>query len=186
MTASHLLLTAILSTIVPIACGLVGAGLVDLARDRASEPLVAAPVAAGGAPARAVTPAGILRAWDQRREQAWRAADEEALGRLYLPRSLAGRRDVAMLRQWSARGLRVVELRVEVSSVRVLVRRAARLVVVVTDRVTRAETIGERGGVVLPRDGTDTHRIDLRRVDGRWLVASVRPVRVLERGSVQP
>ena len=65
---------------------------------------------AWGAPADA---SAALHDWDDRRASAWAAADPAALRALYEPGSAAGRVDVAMLRAWRERGLRVEGLLVE-------------------------------------------------------------------------
>ena len=83
-----------------------------------------------------------LRAWDARRAAAWASADRAALRALYVPGSVAGRRDVAMLDAWTARGLRVRGLRMQVLAARVRVHRDARVVLRVTDRVARAVAVG--------------------------------------------
>lgn len=119
----------------------------------------------------------VLRAWDRRRAAAWAAGDPAALARIYLPRAVAGRRDVALLRRWNARGVRVTRLVPQVLAVRVTRATDQRLVVVLTDRlgVVEARVGGEV--VVLPADRATTRRVELRRGPGtgaRWRVASVR------------
>lgn len=111
----------------------------------------------------------VLRRWDAARASAWRAGDTDALAALYTPGSVAGRRDVAMLRRWNGRGVRVTGMTVQVLALRVLRRDEQRLVLRVTDRL-----VGARAGrVTLPRDQPTTRRVELRRSQGTWRVASV-------------
>ena len=119
-------------------------------------------------------PREVLRVWDAARERAWTSGDPEALRRLYTPRSLAGRRDVAMLEAWSARGVRLTTLSTQVLRLQVVDERERRLVLVLTDRVARAEA----DGVPLPADRPTTRRLVLVRPDGAdapWRVAAVSP-----------
>jgi hypothetical protein len=121
----------------------------------------------------------VLREWDRRREAAWAAADEKGLAALYVPDARAGRRDVALLRRWTARGARITRLQPQVLTLRVLRDAPRRLVVRLTDRlgVVEARVNGDR--VELPHDQPTTRRIELRRgprVTSTWRVASVRGV----------
>jgi hypothetical protein len=123
----------------------------------------------------ATRPAGpeareVLAAWDAERSEAWAAGDVRRLGSLYTDGSVAGERDVAMLRRWLDRGRTVTGLRVQVLSFREVSRTDDRLVVTVVDRVVG----GESGGEPLPGDGPTRHRLLFRLVDGDWLVSSVR------------
>ncbi|WP_296605175.1 hypothetical protein [Nocardioides sp.] len=119
----------------------------------------------------------VLHAWDVDRSAAWAAGDPAALARLYTPRSPAGAADVAMLRAWQARGLRVVDLRMQLLAVETRRRTPDRLVVVVSDRLASGVAVG--GGVrqPLPRDAVSTRRLVLVRVAGEWRVAQASPVR---------
>ena len=130
-------------------------------------PAVAAPATRG--------PVAVLHAWDDRRARAWARGDVRALRSLYVPGSLGGRRDVAMLAAWNARGLRVRGLRMQVlaADVRTASRRRVRLVV--TDRVADAVATGTGGAVPLPRDTASTRTVVLERVAGEWRVVAVRP-----------
>jgi len=147
--------------------------------------VAAAGVAAGGAaaprrtPARATAPSSatlrateVLRAWDQRRAAAWADGDLDDLARLYAPGSRTGARDVADLRRWRRRGLRVVGLRQQVAALRLRVPASHDLVLTVTDRTVDGIAVGHRR-TALPTSGWVTHRIRLRRVHGRWLVDEV-------------
>lgn len=117
-----------------------------------------------------------LRAWDARRAAAWASADRAALRALYVPGSVAGRRDVAMLDAWTARGLRVRGLRMQLLAARVRVHRDARVVLRITDRVARAVAVGLGVRRPLPRDAPSTRTVELVRAAGTWRVAAVRPV----------
>lgn len=123
----------------------------------------------------AVSPVAVLHGWDEQRADAWAAADVPALRALYAPGSVAGRRDVAMLRSWSARGLRVDGLRTQLLDVDVRRRTPDRLVLAVTDRL--ASGVAEPAGLALPRDRPSRHVVVLRVVEGEWRVSAVRPAR---------
>lgn len=137
-------------------------------------PAESAAPATTGAPApgasRAVAALGVLRAWDRARAAAWARGDPRALAALYVPGARAGVADVAMLRRWHARGLRVRGMSMQVLAAEVRVRAPDRLVLVVTDRLAGAVAVP--GGLPLPRDQPTTRRLDLRRVGGRWLLAA--------------
>lgn len=122
-------------------------------------------------------PLTVLHGWDARRAAAWAAGDPGALGALYVPGAPAGRRDVAMLRAWGRRDVRVVDLRMQVLSARALVRSEHRLVLLVTDRVAGGTAVSGSRRTALPRDRATTRRIAWREVAGVWRVASVRPAR---------
>ena len=181
---SPVLVRVLLSVLAGVLCGVVvtvpvldgpagsaGPGDVLLARPTQRWPGVAV-ADRGGA-------RDVLRAWDADRASAWSTGDARALTRLYTAGSVAGRRDVAMLRAWTARGVRVTALTTQVLRLQVLVERRHRLVLVVTDRVAQVSA----GPVVLPSDRPSTRRIVLvcgGSSDGagrRWRVASVSPER---------
>src|SRR3954465_12835398 len=65
---------------------------------------VGRPTASARVEARA---AAVLGAWDHRRAAAWAAGDPESLAALYAPGAGAGVADVAMLGDWTDRGLTV-------------------------------------------------------------------------------
>lgn len=135
----------------------------------------------------AAGPAQVLAAWDRARAAAWAEADVAGLRELYVASSSAGQTDVAMLREWSARGLRVTGLETQVLSLRVRVETPDRLVLVVTDRVVGGEAVGQgaagRAPVRLPRDQPSTRRVELEKVGGEWLMAEVRDQPVSQRRS---
>lgn len=115
----------------------------------------------------------VLADWDLRRSAAWAAGDGDALAGLYAPGSVAGRRDVAMLTRWRARGLRVDGLRMQVLAIDVRDRSAGRWDLVVTDRLAGGVAVGDGTRTALPRDGWSTRRVVLEQRAGRWRVASV-------------
>jgi len=119
-------------------------------------------------------PLAVLHDWDARRARAWARGDRAALRDLYVPGSVAGRRDVAMLAAWDGRGLRVLGMRMQVLSADVRQDTADRLRLVVTDRLASAVAVGRGTRVVLPRDTASTRTVLLRRCAGEWRVAEVR------------
>ena len=125
-------------------------------------------------PRNPATAARILADWDRQRARAWARGDVDALTDLYVPDSRTGSVDVAMLRHWTARGLRVVGLQTQVLRLDVIAQKETRLSVLVTDRVVGGEAVGPVGRVGLPSDRASTRRITLRNVSDRWLVAEVR------------
>jgi hypothetical protein len=165
------LLVAVTTTVVCVAAGVWGR-----VQPPAVEP-VEAP--AGGAPARhrAIQPPAIqlLRAWDERRAEAWATGDLRRLAGLYTPASVAGRRDRAMLRAWLERGLVVRGMRTQLLEVRERQRTATSWTLQVTDRVVGATAVGDGLRLALPDDAATTRTVVLRRVRGRWRVAAVRP-----------
>ena len=120
-------------------------------------------------------PAGILAAWDERRASAWAAGDTEALGDLYVAGSRTGAADLRLLRLYRERGLAVTDLATQVLALEVVERSAARLVLVVTDRVVGGRAVdGGTSSIALPADRASTRRIVLMRQEGTWLVAEAR------------
>lgn len=148
----------------------------------AASAAVIAPRAAAVGMTEAVSSLAILRDWDRRRAEAWRTGDRAALRRLYVRDAAAGRRDLAMLRRWLQRGLRVDEMSMQVLAVELRARSSRRLVLVVTDRLATARAVraadpGAEGatdapqGVALPRDTATVRRLVFQRIGGRWLLA---------------
>lgn len=148
-------------------------------RPAGTTPAAAAVVAPGARQVdvvRAVGSLAVLRDWDRARAEAWAAGDVRALRRLYVPGSSAGERDAAMLRRWTDRGLRVRGMTMQVLSVELRRRTERTLVLVVTDRLARAEAVGRSGRIRLPRDGASTRRLVFRDRGGRWRLASAQEV----------
>ncbi|MDN5746054.1 MAG: hypothetical protein L0H31_13140 [Nocardioidaceae bacterium] len=129
----------------------------------------------------------VLREWDRSRAAAWAAGDVAALRDLYRRGSTAGERDVAMLRRWRERGLRVRGMSMQVLSVELRARTARRLVLVVTDRLVGARAVrgggsatpsgGQPSGLPLPEDRASSRRLTFTRVGGRWLLSAATPTR---------
>lgn len=123
----------------------------------------------------AVGALAVLRDWDRERAEAWAVGDVSRLRALYLPGSAAGARDVAMLRAWRARGLRVEGMRTQVVDVELRRRSARRIVLVVTDRLVAAEAVRRDGRRrALPRDSASTRWLRFHLVGGRWLLGAAR------------
>ncbi|WP_146207321.1 hypothetical protein [Nocardioides silvaticus] len=122
----------------------------------------------------AASAVSVLRDWDRARSAAWSSGDVRALRRIYQPGARVGAHDVAMLRRWVERGLRVRRLTMQVLSVELRVRTDRRIVLDVTDRLADAIAVPVGGGHgrVLPRDGLTTRRLVFRLDDGSWRMAA--------------
>lgn len=118
----------------------------------------------------------VLREWDRRRAAAWAGGDTAALAALYDGPSTARRRDLAMLRAYAGRGLRVEGMTTQVLSVRVVARTRDRLIVVMVDRLATATAVGPGVHRRLPGGSATRHALVLHRVGERWRVARVRAV----------
>lgn len=116
----------------------------------------------------------VLRAWDTQRAEAYATADVRALKALYLPDSAAGANDVALLKQYAARGLRIEGMSTQIFGIEIVDHARERLELSVTDRLASAIAVGDDVRQVLPRDEVDTRRISLRLVDDRWVVDEVK------------
>lgn len=125
------------------------------------------------APGAGPTPVEVVRAWDARRAQAWADGDADALGALYTPGAAVGRRDVAMLETYAARGLVVEGLTTQLLAVEEVHADDDTWVLEVADRVHGGTVVGEGVRRDLPRDGVDRRRLTLRRDGETWRVASV-------------
>lgn len=135
--------------------------------------LPAAPAAASPSPSAPPGAVGVLAGWDRRRAAAWAASDAEALRRLYLPGSRAGRADVRLLGEYAASGLRVRRLTIQVFSLTVVDRSPGRLRLRVVDRVAGGETV-RAGDVGRLRSGpVVTRHVELVRRPGGWRVGAV-------------
>lgn len=116
----------------------------------------------------------VLREWDALRSEAYAAADVTALSGLYADGSAAGANDIAMLRRYAARGLRVTGIRTQIlaADVREFSETVVRLKV--TDRMVGARAVGRSESVDLPRDRASTRTISFVRRHGSWVVDEVR------------
>jgi hypothetical protein len=162
----------VLAVVALVVTGLVRSVVDDGPERRTTAPTV---VAAKVSVTEAVSALAVLRDWDRARASAWAAGDARALRRLYLRGSPAGRHDVAMLRRWGGRGLRVRGMAMQVLSVELRVRTDRRIALVVTDRLAGAVAVPVGGGTrrTLPRDGVTTRRLEFRRTAGGWVLAGV-------------
>jgi hypothetical protein len=153
-------------------CAVLATTCLVLVSQRSTPP--ASPSSAPSADTPATGARDILADWDSRRSAAWADGDVTALRELYVDGSQTGRADARMLGAYADRGLRVVGLATQVLALEVLDESADELTVRVTDRVVGGVVTGETGGTPLPRDRASTRSLALRRVDGVWLVATVR------------
>jgi hypothetical protein len=142
---------------------------------RATQATPSSAVLVGGSPG----VLGVLERWDRQRAAAWAAGDVDALARLYTRGSSARLADVALLRQYAARGLVVRGMRMQLLRARVLVSRPRRLEIEVTDRLAGAIAVRLRPSEEaaaswrLPVDAATTRELVLRRIGQRWLMARV-------------
>lgn len=175
MASSRILSAVVIAALVAVGVSSVAVTAVGLQRDPLSDP---APVTAteddpsrpvGGGVRTEAEAAAVLAGWDAERSSAWAAGDVRRLRALYTPGSVAGERDVAMLRRWLDRGLTVQGLRTQVLDLREVSRAPDRWVLAVVDRVVG----GSVGGTRLPADRPSPRQVVLRWTGGRWLVASV-------------
>ena len=112
----------------------------------------------------------LLRAWDRRRARAYAHGDPVALEQLYVAGSRTGAADLAVLRGYLGRDLRVTGMRTQLLASEVVERGGRRLTVLVTDVLSGAvATSGDRRWA-LPRDRPSTRRVVLVRVAGEWRV----------------
>lgn len=118
----------------------------------------------------------LLRRWDRARSAAYAQGDAAALRRLYVGGS--GTADVAILRAYAARGLRVHGLRLQLVEVEVLRHRPGEWRLRVVDRLAAGRVVGAGRSVRLPRDRAEAQLVTLvRGRHGRWWVEEVREVR---------
>jgi hypothetical protein len=117
----------------------------------------------------------VLGRLDAARAAAWLRGDLAMLGRVYLTRSAALRRDQRTLSEYLDRGLVVRGVHLRIARVRLLARRPGLVTLRVVDRLgamTAVDTDGER--MRLPRDQPTRHLLVLRRAVDRWRIAAVR------------
>jgi hypothetical protein len=153
-----------------------GVAVVGAARSSQLSPDVAA--AAAGASSGATSSdarwRGVLGRLDAIRARAWRAGDPSALDRVYVAGSGALRADKRMIDAFGSRGWRPDEVRLELLAVSVVDRRPGEVTLAAVDRLRPVRVHTDVGGVAnLPADEPTAHRIVLRRVEGRWLIADV-------------
>jgi hypothetical protein len=178
MTTHRVVPALVIAALVTVALGSVATTVVGLRREatpevtRAADPLPSDPLPSAGEPRPEVEAAAVLAAWDADRARAWALGDVRRLRALYTPGSVAGERDIAMLRRWLDRGLVVDGMRTQVLSLHELRRTADRWVLAVTDRIVDGVA---RGAATepLPTDAATARTITLRLVGDRWLVGSV-------------
>jgi hypothetical protein len=115
----------------------------------------------------------VLRRWDERRASAWAAGDVRGLRDLYAGRT--GTTDVAMLRAYLRRGLRVEGMRMQMLAAQALVATPTRVRLQVTDRLVGSVVVSPAGRRALPRDAASTRVVELSRgsPDRSWKVTSV-------------
>lgn len=174
MTSPRVLVVAFVLTTLAVLVGLVAGGPPEVGGVPPHVSIEAPDTRAERPRPEEVRALAVLHRWDVRRARAWARADPTALVRLYAPGSLTGRRDVAMLRRWRSRGLRVRGLRMQVLTARVRLLSRDRVVLVVTDRVVGANAVGSAGATPLPRDRASRHVIALVLRQGEWRVSEVR------------
>ncbi|HEX7740744.1 MAG TPA: hypothetical protein VF426_13965 [Marmoricola sp.] len=133
--------------------------------------LVLATSAGPAAPAQ--DPLDVIHHWDARRAAAYRADDAGLLRSLYARGSSAGTADLAVLRAYDRRGVRVTTMTPQVLAFTVLDREPDRLRVRLTGRVAARGDDGRRC-LLLPTSPISIRDLTLRRSAGRWVMVSVR------------
>ena len=172
MTVRRAVPALVITVLVAVALGSVAVTLVGLHRDPA--PVVVPDRPPPAEPRPEVAAAEVLAAWDAERAEAWASGDVRRLRSLYTAGSVAGHRDVVMLRRWVDRGLVVRDLRTQVLDLRQVSRSPDRWVLAVTDRLAGGVATVAGVSTALPADAASSRTVTLRLVDDRWLVASVR------------
>jgi len=116
----------------------------------------------------------VVRELMQRRADAYARGSPAALVGVHRAGSASLTADRALLRSWSARGLRVHDGVVRVAGVRPLHRSPGRVVLRVVHQLGAAVAVGHDGTRrALPRDGPQAHRVVLVRTAGGWRIAAV-------------
>ncbi len=132
-----------------------------------------AAVARGAAGPAVSAEAAVLARWDARRATAYARGDPQRLRALYVRGSPAAVRDVAVLRSYLARGLRVRGLRMQMLAVEVREHRPGRIRLRVTDRAVGARAVGAGWSGPLPADQPTSRLVTLVRGQGSWQVSRV-------------
>lgn len=174
----RLLRTSVRVALVALACALVVTCVALLAGRSDPDPRWAPPAGSETplAARRVLEPREVLRAWDEQRSRAWIDGDADRLADLYTAGSVAGHRDVLLLRRWTARSLKVIRLQPQVLALTTVHAEPNLLVLRVTDRVGVLSADLDGQPVSLPRDEVSTRRVVLRRdpEDAEsWRVAAV-------------
>ncbi len=120
-------------------------------------------------------PVQVLGEWDADRASAYAVADADALVDLYAPGSTAGTSDAALLGDYAGRGL-TVWMRTQVFSADVRSATEHTMTLRVTDRTVTVVGDSVRCRA-LPASVPVTRQLGLARLEGRWLMESVSPVR---------
>lgn len=154
------------------ACAVLATALVVFVSQRSASPGQAAEDS--NTELSATGPRQVLADWDQQRSTVWAQGDVEGLRELYVTDSATGRADARMLAAYVDRGLHVERLATQVLALEVLDEGTDDLLVRVTDRVIGGVVAGDGTWTPLPRDRPTVRTLALRRVDGVWLMDSVR------------
>lgn len=116
----------------------------------------------------------VLAGLDAARAAAFGSGSQEALGEVYVGGSAALDTEARLIRRYAREGLRVEDLLMDVSDVRLVERRGGRVVLRVRDRVAGGAVVDAAGlETQLAGDAWSSHRITLTEVAGEWRIAAV-------------
>ena len=126
--------------------------------------------------ARAASPdwSAVLDRLDRKRERAYAAEDPALLRAVYVSGSPVLRHDLATLRAYSDRGVRLTGVRLRSLDVEPLGRSGPYVRLHVVDQLDRPTAHGADGTVRLPRDRATVRVIVLRDATDGWRIAAVR------------
>jgi len=131
----------------------------------------------GSAPGQLAAPAshwaGVLTRLDRRRALAYVSADPRSLRSVYAPASTVLRRDRAMLRAYSERGISLSGVRLDLLAVHLIDRGSRWVRLRVVDRLRRPTAHAPRATMLLPQDQPTRWLIGLRRNADGWRIANV-------------
>ena len=116
----------------------------------------------------------VLDRLDRRRERAYAAADPALLRAVYVSGSPVLRHDLATLRAYSERGVRLTGVQLRTLDVTPLDRSGHCVRLSVVDQLDRPTAHGDGGAVRLPRDRATARVIVLRDAADGWRIAAVR------------
>lgn len=116
----------------------------------------------------------VLDRLDRRRERAYAAEDPRLLRAVYVSGSPVLRHDLATLRAYSDRGVRLTGVRLRTLDVESLGRGGRYVQLHVVDQLDRPTAHGADGTVRLPRDQATARVIVLRDATDGWRIAAVR------------